>query len=353
MKAFAEYIWIDGSTPVQKLRSKTKVVDLPPEYDYNVNKLPIWNFDGSSTNQATGDDSECLLKPVRVIKDPLRINSFLVLCEVMDSNNNPHTSNKRALLRNIMNNGGNQLDVWWGFEQEYCLINNKTDSILGWPAGAKFYPKPQGEFYCGVGSDEVSGREIVNNHADACLKSDLLIFGQNFEVLLGQAEVQCGYRGIATDPVADALLVSDHLWLIRYLLYRVAEKYDVYITLDPKPKKGDWNGSGCHTNFSDKFMRDPSIGLNRIEKIQVVMEKNHLDHQKEYGYGNERRLTGQHETAPYEKFSMGVANRGVSIRIPNNTKQNGYGYIEDRRVASNCCPYTVTNRILRSLLEIE
>ena len=354
MKAFAEYIWIDGSTPVQKLRSKTKVVKVPNQAVngmYNVSDFPVWNFDGSSTNQATGDDSERLLVPVCCVIDPVRTMNYLVLCEVMNPDGTPHVSNKRALLRETLENGGNDLETLWGFEQEYCLMDSKTDNILGWPSRGRDYPKPQGQFYCGVGSDEVVGRQVVHDHAQCCLNAGLLIYGHNAEVMLGQWEFQIGYRGFDNDPSADPLTTSDHLWLARYLLYRVGEEHGVYATLNPKPKEGDWNGSGCHTNFSDKFMRSKDTGMERIESIKSLMGEKHLEHQSVYGHDNQSRLTGKHETAPYEEFSMGTADRGASIRIPNKTQQDGCGYLEDRRPAANIDPYVVSNRILQTLLE--
>ena len=182
---FAEYIWIDGTSPVQKLRSKSRVVRITrgPE-------IGEWNFDGSSTNQAKGQDSECVLKPVRTVPDPTREGSYLVMCEVMLPNGDPHPSNQRAKLRAELEDGGEELNTWWGFEQEYCLMDGKTDAILGWPDSVKFYPKPQGEFYCGAGCDEVVGREIVHEHAQACVDAGLLFYGHNAEVMLGQWEFQ-------------------------------------------------------------------------------------------------------------------------------------------------------------------
>lgn len=364
MLKFAEYIWIDGSEPVQKLRSKTKVVDVKST-TYNIGgglirseprnlleEMPEWNFDGSSTNQAAGDDSECLLTPVRVVINPLEQGGYLVLCEVMDKDGNPHKSNQRAKLRKTLDNGGEKLETWWGFEQEYCLVDNETDALLGWPPNQKHYPKPQGLFYCGVGANEVAGRDIVLKHAQACLHTGLLMCGINSEVMLGQWEFQVGYRGFKNDPEACPLTVSDHLWLSRYLLYQIGEQYNVYATLDSKPKSGDWNGSGMHTNFSDKFTREINTGSRRIESIGVVFKDNHKEHQEVYGADNRKRLTGKHETAHYDDFSMGVADRGASIRIPNKTKQDGCGYIEDRRPSASSDPYAVTDRILKSLLEI-
>jgi len=348
---FAEYIWIDGTEPVQKLRSKSKVVEVKEgKWEEKLPVIKEWNFDGSSTNQAEGGDSERILKPVRTVTDPLRDDSYLVLCEVMNPDGTPHESNMRAKLRSALEQGGEELGTLWGFEQEYCLMDNYTDEIMGWPDNSKFYPKPQGEFYCGVGCDEVVGRDVIHAHAKACVDAGLLFYGHNAEVMLGQWEFQIGHRGFKEDPMACPLTTSDHLWLARYLLYRIGEQHRVYATLTPKPKKGDWNGSGMHTNFSDNLTRNPETGRARIESIRAGMGNHHMPHQEAYGHGNRDRLTGLHETAKYEEFSMGQADRGASIRIPNQTEADGCGYIEDRRPAANADPYVVTERILNTLV---
>ena len=95
-KIRAEYIWMDGNSPTQKLRSKTKVLDTTIK---NIEDLPLWGFDGSSTNQADGNDSDCMLKPVYKILDPIRGgNNLLVMCEVLNPDGTPHKTNTRAHL---------------------------------------------------------------------------------------------------------------------------------------------------------------------------------------------------------------------------------------------------------------
>lgn len=68
------------------------------------------------------------------------------------------------------------------------------------------------------------------------------------------------------------------------------------------------------------------------------------------GEDNKRRLTGRHETASIDRFSHGVANRGASVRIPRQCAEDGMGYLEDRRPASNCDPYRVTEAIVRTTI---
>ena len=351
---FAEYIWIDGTTSTAKVRNKTK-------YTREFEETPSdWGFDGSSTNQATGHDSDCVLRPVYRVTNPMRrpvdggLNT-LVLCEVfMPDGVTPHPSNTRAKLREALAAGAAAHEPMFGIEQEYTLMENGR--LLGWPAGGG-YPRPQGPYYCGVGADDVAGRTLVEAHADACVRAGLLYEGSNAEVLLGQWEYQIG--------AGDALTVADHLWLSRWLLYRIGEDLGVYATLHPKPILGDWNGTGAHTNFSTAAMRTSSrdlltkqltlftqngrYGMDAITDACEALSKRHADHIAVYGADNHLRLTGHHETCDINTFRYGIADRGASIRIPRHVAQKGYGYLEDRRPAANADPYLVCERILRTV----
>lgn len=341
------YIWIDGAMPTHKLRSKMRVLALPKSF-ISITDFPEWTFDGSSTYQAIGDDSDLILKPVHFVNDPvLGENNYLVLCEVLNPDHTPHRTNHRAHLVALMEHGGKDFDPWIGFEQEYTLFRGNRP--LGWPESG--YPAPQGPFYCGVGSDEVFGRPLVEKHAEACLKAGLMLFGTNAEVMPGQWEFQVGYRGLKNES-ADPLTVSDHLWLARWLLYRIGEDFNINATLDPKPVKGDWNGAGQHTNFSTKAMRDSKTGKQAIEAAITLLEKCHQDHIRVYGHGLEERLTGRHETASIHQFSAGVANRGCSVRIPRLVAKVGYGYLEDRRPGANADPYQISAKILETVCQI-
>jgi glutamine synthetase len=340
----AEYIWIDGAQPTQKLRSKTRIV--PATDKPNLELFPEWSFDGSSTYQAGGHDSDCILKPVRFVTDPVRgEGNYLVLCEVYNADaTTPHATNKRAELRKVLDAGGSKLDMWVGFEQEYTLFNGSRP--LGFPDNG--YPAPQGPFYCGVGADEVFGRDMVEAHTKACIDAGIMIYGVNAEVMPGQWEFQIGYRGVSSEP-SDPLYVSDHLWLARWVLYRVGEEFGISATLHPKPVRGDWNGAGGHTNFSTKEMREASTGKAAIEKILKALSEKHMEHIDVYGADNSLRLTGHHETCHITQFKHGVADRGCSIRIPRGVANKGYGYLEDRRPAANLCPYTVSARLLKTI----
>ncbi len=338
------YIWIDGAKPTNKLRHKTLIIE-HPEGPISLKHFPAWGFDGSSTYQAVGRNSDLTLQPACFVKNPLIPGkNYLVLCEVLNPDDTPHETNKRALLRELMENGGAEFDPWIGFEQEYTLF--KGSSPLGWPE--RGYPAPQGPFYCGVGADEAFGRKLVEAHTQACMDAGLMIFGTNAEVMPGQWEFQIGYRNIANEP-ADPLTVSDHLWLARWLLYRIGEEFDITATLHPKPVKGDWNGAGQHTNFSTKQTRNPKTGMQAIETAIKKLEKRHFEHLKVYGHGLEERLTGMHETAPMTQFTAGVGNRGASIRIPRSVEQKGYGYLEDRRPGANANPYEIATVLMQTI----
>jgi len=333
-KIILEYVWLDGyHTP--NLRSKVKVMDWcvgdDIAHSFTLDDVPEWNFDGSSTRQAPGNDSECLLKPVRMYTSGCR--RHLVLCEVMNSDGTPHRTNQRAKLRDTLNNTEDR-SFWWGFEQEYFIT--KDFKPLGFPDGG--YPKPQGLYYCGVGGNQVVGRELVEDHMFECLHHGMNITGVNAEVAVGQWEYQCFNE--------DTLKACDDLWASRYLLYKTAETHGLDINITPKPVTGDWNGSGCHTNFSTRWMRTKG-GHDYMCALMQRFEATHEKHIEGYGEGNDRRLTGDHETQRIDTFSWGVGDRGASIRIPNAFKQNDWiGYIEDRRPASNCDPYKVANLIV-------
>jgi glutamine synthetase len=323
----AEYIWIDGTEPTAKLRSKTKVIADGQE-------PPIWGFDGSSTNQAPGAASDCVLRPVYTVPDPLRGgDNKLVMCEVLLTDMTPHATNTRAACLDVAEKVRGE-EYLFGLEQEYTFFSGSRP--LGFPDGG--FPAPQGGYYCGVGADEVFGRPVVEAHLDACLAAGLSISGINAEVMPGQWEFQVG-------PLPSPH-VGDELWLARWLLYRVGEEFNISATLDPKPARGDWNGAGCHTNFSTNKMR--SSYQPNVDAAEALSKRHDL-HIANYGYGIEERLTGAHETASYKEFSYGVSNRGASVRIPWQVEVDGKGYIEDRRPNANCDPYKVTRLIMETV----
>jgi glutamine synthetase len=325
----AEYIWLDGTSPTPLLRSKTKILA-------DGKTPPIWGFDGSSTAQASGDASDCALTPVFSCPDPIRGgDNILVLCEVLNAKDlKPHVTNTRAAVVKAQKKFAKH-GMIFGLEQEYTML--RTDGTpFGFPKDG--FPAPQGPYYCGVGADRVVGRDIIEEHTQACMDAGLMIEGTNAEVMPGQWEFQIG--------AADGVTVSDHLTVARWLLQRIAEDYGVVISFLAKPVQGDWNGAGCHTNFSTEAMREDYKAV--IKACEAIGKKIDL-HVKNYGDGIELRLTGKHETAPWNKFSYGVSDRGASIRIPWQVERDGKGYAEDRRPNANCDPYTVTRLIIETV----
>ena len=329
-----EYIWLDGYTPVPNLRGKTLI----KEYDSfpTLEELPDWGFDGSSTMQADGSNSDCVLKPIRVFVDPARTNGALVLCEVMLPDGTPHPTNKRATI--LYYDG-----TWFGFEQEYFFY--KDGRPLGFPEHG--YPEPQGKYYTGVGYKQVGSiaRQIVEEHLDLCLDCGINHEGINAEVAKGQWEFQIFGKG--------SRKAADEMWMARYLLERLTEKYGVDIEYHCKPLGDtDWNGSGMHANFSTEYLREVG-GEEYFKALMAQFEKNLEDHIAVYGPDNHMRLTGKHETAPWNKFSYGVADRGASVRVPNSFPKNGYkGYLEDRRPNSQGDPYQIASQILKTISEV-
>jgi len=336
-KVQATYIWIGGSG--EDIRAKTRTLESVVE---SVKDLPVWNFDGSSTGQAPGNDSEVFLQPVAFYPDPFRRgNNVLVICECLHPlTQKPIPSNTRAKARVVFDNDAVKAEkTWFGIEQEYTLFEADGVTPLGWPQFG--YPGPQGPYYCGNGARRAYGRQIVEAHYRCCLYCGLNISGINAEVMAGQWEYQIG--------PCEGISSGDSVWLSRFLLERVAEYFQVVVSFHPKPIKGDWNGAGCHTNYSTETMRNEGGYAAIITAIEKLGKK-HKEHIDVYGMDNDQRMTGKHETADINEFSYGVANRGASVRIPNVAKIEGKGYFEDRRPASNMDPYTVTSMIANTTI---
>jgi glutamine synthetase len=284
--------------------------------------------------QAEGFSSDCYLKPVRMYQSLgiTRAPLIYVLCEVLDKNNQPHETNDRSKL------GEEDTDFWIGFEQEYFIRSAHNKDVLGFQKGGTV--DPQGKYYCGVGG-QIVGRELSDEHLDYCLDLGINVEGTNAEVALGQWEYQIFSKG--------KLAAADDLWMSRYILHKLAEKRGYSIELHPKPIQiGEWNGSGLHTNFSNKKMREEG-GESYFKSIFNAFETRQELHIENYGSDNHLRLTGKFETQSIDKFSWGVSDRGASIRIPRDTAKNWKGYVEDRRPGSNADPYKIIKEIDISL----
>jgi glutamine synthetase len=339
----AEYFWIGGPDRTKRspfsLRSKTRI------FYETIDQFPIWNYDGSSTGQASTEKSEVLLVPKKVYCDPFRGGkNKLILCEtyVRDEKTEkklvPHETNSRYLAEKQFQTH-QDVKALYGIEQEFFLISNKTGKPLGFPEDSRCLPNPQGQYYCSVGSLNAYGRNIVQEMVDRALQAGVKISGMNSEVAPGQHEIQVG--------PCEGISAGDDLWTLRYIMERVTENYDCHIELFPKPLLGNWNGSGAHTNFSTQQMRDEK-GLKYIYEAIEKLGKKHKEHMEVYGEGNDLRLTGQHETSSLHKFTFGVGNRAASIRIPTETAAQNCGYLEDRRPSSLMDPYLVTQKLLET-----
>ena len=332
-----EYIWLDGYTPMASLRSKTQI----KEYDSlpKLTDLPLWGFDGSSTQQAEGKNSDCILKPVAVYPDITRKDGVMVMCEVMmPDGKTPHPSNSRATIPD-------DPGTWFGFEQEYFFY--KDGAPLGFPAGG--FPSPQGPYYTGVGYKNVGciARKMVEEHIDICLAAGINLEGINAEVAKGQWEFQIFGKGSKN--------AADQMWVARYILARMGEAYGVDIEWRCKPilapfnQPLDWNGSGMHSNFSTAYMREVG-GQEYFEALMKAFSDNVAEHIAVYGPDNHLRLTGHHETQAIDKFSYGLSDRGASIRMPIHFIKDGYkGYLEDRRPNSQGDPYQIVSVILHTI----
>jgi glutamine synthetase len=339
-----EYVWIGGSTDNWSLRSKTRVFQNASEEFYrfflskDVSKIPSWNYDGSSTGQADGRKSEVTIKPVSIFLHPFsETGGFIVMCDTYDQDGNPLENNHRLSAKAIFDTNLSA-KPWFGMEQEYFLINPLTGKPFGFDTyGVVVEPPSQGQYYCSVGHGNAFGRKVAERHLSACITAGINISGINAEVAPGQWEFQVG--------PCEGIQAGDHLWIARYLLLLVAENYNIAIDFEPKPLLGDWNGSGCHVNYSTKSMRESEKGLDEIYEAIEKLSQKHSEHMAVYGKGNENRMTGAHETARYDEFNSGVGNRGASVRIGQEVVKNGKGYFEDRRPSSNCDPYLVTSKM--------
>lgn len=346
----AEYVWLDAN---KKFRSKTRVI--PKLFSgvfsadgNDIGVYPRWDYDGSSTGQANGTSSEVILVPIFVCDNPLLQNSVkninsnhvimrkLVLCETFYIDGKPTSVNTRHLATTIFDMSLEH-KPWFGLEQEYFIFDGH-----GRPSTDKFHETST--HYCGIGC-QVSHRQLVEEHMAACLTAGLNISGINAEVSKDQWEFQIG--------PSEGIRAADELSMARFLLERIAEKYGKTICYDPKPFV-HINGSGCHSNFSTSLMRDncdDADGLVEIHRVIRNMEKHHTEDIQHYGNDNDKRLSGIHETSSYNVFSWGVANRGASVRINNNTHRDGFGYFEDRRPAANMDPYLVTSILMQRVIE--
>lgn len=347
MKHILEYVWIDAD---RGMRSKTRVVTSEIHY---INQIIVsdskqweWSFDGSSTGQATGTDSDVIIRPVAVYDNPFYPNlpthniiAWLVLCDTYDKDGMmPHATNTRVKCAQTETACAAH-EPMFGIEQEYIIYDRNKEVPYQWASINDPGCGGQGPYYCGVGGDRCFGRKIADEHLQACLRAGIDICGTNAEVTASQWEFQIG-------PL-PATQVSDQLWMARYILQRITEEHGCCVTFHPKPLS-TWNGSGGHTNFSTNAMRDSNHAMDAIKSACIKLQSNHAEHMAVYGEFNEARMTGLHETSSMHECTWGISDRGRSIRIPRHVANRGHGYLEDRRPAANLDPYLVTERIIRT-----
>ena len=342
---FAEYLWLDGIKPIQQMRSKLRVMSLPEEL--RVSDFAEWRFDGSYTGQSDSCSSDCILRPVRIYRDPLRDNNcHIVLCEVHDSGGNTHESNQRALLRAAINVAGADIAPWLGCAQRYTLFRNGRP--LAFPETD--FPVQQGAYYCGVGSENISGRDIAEFHARACISAGILFSSLNALEVPGTWEFQMGYRGIEGEA-CDALSVADDIWLARYLLKRIGEQYGVHVSFNGQARQGNWSGAGMHAYFSTAYTRDPRCGLTALQAIVDTLESGCCDYIAKYDDCPLQRSSEGYKTGNVEVSTSDDVNQTRTTCIPLHVTQRGYGYLELRRVQAGADPYLVSTCLINAISE--
>lgn len=341
-KVILEYVWLDAK---QKFRTKVKIVDEIHHYNSTDSKhwsknAPMWNYDGSSTGQAEGHDSEILLKPYLAVYSPYdeKTPKFYVFCESLNKDGTPAEGNTRhTCVKYFEQDRVKESDPIFGMEQEFYVL--KDGKPLVWSDN----PEPQGDYYCGVGHQSIGrGRAFLEEMTNIINDDDLKlnITGTNMEVGPGQMEVQLCEHGL---EAADKMLV------MRFFMIIEAEARDLEVDFTPKPSilsGPEWNGSGCHVNFSTKEMReDGESPLSAVLAMANALQNLKDNHSSQVQYlgseNNRKRLTGENETSSYDTFTYGVAHRGASARIPRQCVKDLKGYIEDRRPGSDMDPYVV------------
>jgi glutamine synthetase len=342
-----EYVWCSGANTHHDLRSKVKSMPVSAEAAKGFAAAPatlaaalsVWNFDGSSTGQAKGKDTEILLFPKSSFAHPFMAAgiSFVALCEChLPRNAGPTPDNTRAIAGEVFAAGAAQ-KPWFGLEQEYVLY--KGGRPLGWPEDDSEEPAPQGQYYCGSGALSAIGRKHAVKHYETCIAMGLKLSGINAEVMPAQWEFQVG--------PCEGIEAGDHVLLARWVFLRQLEGEGIDVNFDAKPKQGDWNGSGMHCNFSTAPMR-VNGGMQHIEAAIAKLGSTYMTDVAVYGSDNIERLTGKHETSRLDVFNCDVGTRTTSCRIPNAVKEDGHGYFEDRRPSSSADPYLVTARLFAS-----
>lgn len=326
-----EYIWLDAN---QNFRSKVKV-NQGKEYNLDdISTIPVWNYDGSSTGQAEIQDSEVLLQPKRVYTNSILTNfPVLVLCDTYNPKTDLRSSHYGAeqIFKKYESN-----QPMFGLEQEFFMFNSKDKNEI---PEKKMEVAAHGEYYCSVGPQCSRTRRYLLDVMYTAIQLGIKVTGMNYEVAPGQAELQVCNIGL--DACYDLLM-------IRYLLTRLGENYNIVPNFEPKILS-DENGSGCHINFSTLEMRNMTEVKELHKMIHTMcqnLEKHHNTFIDEYyGSGNKERLSGTCETCSYQEFKVKKGGRNASIRVPNEGN-----YFEDRRPSSNIDPYLACSKLLECVM---
>ena len=189
-------------------------------------------------------------------------------------------------------------------------------------------------------------RKIVEEHLDICLDAGINHEGINAEVAKGQWEFQIFGKG--------SKKAADEMWVARYILQRLTEKYGLDVEYHCKPLGAIPTGTApACTRTSPPPICVKTGGKEYFLALMAAFEKNTKEHIAVYGPDNHLRLTGHHETQSIDQFSWGIADRGASIRVPHSFANNGFrGYLEDRRPNSQGDPYQIASRILETIASV-
>ncbi|XP_070391237.1 glutamine synthetase-like isoform X1 [Dermacentor albipictus] len=338
-QVFCTYVFVDAT--LENVRSKMRVLRYEPK---SPEECPRSTFCGAGTDQwpDAGVDSELYLLPVALFKDPfLKGRNKLVLCEVLNADEQPHETNTRHPCKKAME-AVKEEEPWFGIEQEYAILEQNGVPI-GWPKQSHSLKCCQSYFYA-VGSENTAGRQVADAHIKACSYAGVKLYGSNVEAVISQWEYQIGpLPGVET---------GDHLWISRYILQRVAEDFGVVVSFEPRPFKSlKMPGCAGHINFSTKSSRSEG-GLDWINKAIAKLELKHELHLKAYDPrkdANKERLRGNLMATPSREFSAAVSAKTVCVRIPRLTKVAGRGFFEDRRPGANVEPYRAMQRLVETL----
>ena len=323
----AEYIWIDGTEPTAKLRSKTKILDKtgPPSCR-----------SGASTarppTRPPATASDCVLQPVFSCPDPIRGgDNVLVLAEVLYTDMTPHPTNTRAEPPRSPTSTPTR---------SRCSASSRStpcSSAAARSASPRTATRPPGPRTTAASAPTRStAARLVEAHIERLhrgrprhLRHQRRGHARPVGVPDRPARPPRGRRPAVDRPVAA-------------LPHRRGLRHQRH----PRPQAGPGRLERRRRPHQLLHQGD-ARGLRRRSSPPARRSaEKPLEHVKVYGFGIEDRLTGLHETAPWNEFSYGVSNRGASVRIPWQVEVDKKGYIEDRRPNANCDPYLVTSRIV-------